>query len=725
MLKTVQQFRFSPAAGANLPFRSQIDSSKYGGVKKNATGFVFAVLFFIAPHVYSQGHYAKDRTLYVSPGGNDAWSGSLSAPNAQQTDGPMRTLTAARNRVRQLNSANTGSGPIGVLLRGGEYYLEEGLELTEQDAGTKDAPIVYAAYEKEDVRLIAGLRVGSFTPVTDTEILGRFKKECRGSILQADLKAQGITDFGILVSRGFGRSISPAGLELFFQNKPMTVARWPNTGWVNIDKVPAGPEGGKFTYTESQPDTWQNSDQIWVHGFWTHDWADTYERIKSIDPASKTIETYPPHGVYGYSENHRFYVLNVLEELDMPGEWYLDRSSGMLYFWPPASLAGDMPIVSMLNTLISMRNCSYTSIEGMTLECSRGTAVEIHGGRANTIKGCVIRNIGNTGVLISGGTENGVESCDIFETGDGGIHIYGGDKQTLMPAANYASNNHIHHYSRWCFTYRAAVQIDGVGNRVLHNLIHDGPHNAIQLGGNDHLIEYNEIHNVCTESDDVGAFYAGRSWVSRGTVIRYNFFHHIHSAEGQYRHGSRVVYLDDAASGFTVFGNIFYKAGSMCAVNVGGGRDNLIDNNIFIDCAKGVWIDTRGLEWAKRFISDGGEWGMYEKLRQVNHDQPPYSVKYPKLASILDEEPAQPRGNALVNNLAVRTPLLDMPKEWQHLLVNEGNRSTDTDPGFVDAGKNNFMLKEDSEVYTNIPRFQKIPFDKIGLYRDDYRKEMP
>ncbi|MBN2513494.1 MAG: right-handed parallel beta-helix repeat-containing protein [Sedimentisphaerales bacterium] len=699
--------------------------SRYTGFALGPFLFFFIAALVIVPQSSSQANTTQGRSLFISLDGNDAWSGSLPGPNTQKTDGPLKTLTAARDKIRQLKSTETIAGPIHVQLRGGNYYLEQTFELAEQDAGTKASPVVYAAYGEENVRLIAGRQVGSFVPVTAPAILNRLKKDCRTSVLQTDLKAQGINDYGKTVSRGFGRPFAPAGLELFFQHKPMTLARWPNTGWVKIDKVPAGPDGGKFTYTESQPGTWQKSDQVWIHGFWTHDWADSYERIKSIDPATKTIETHPPHGIYGYSENHRYYVLNVLEELDAPGEWYLDGGSGMLYFWPPAPLTADGAIVSIVNTIISMKNCSYTTVQDMTLECSRGTAVEIHGGTGNSVKGCMIRNIGNAGVLLAGGTENGVESCDIFETGDGGIRIYGGDRQSLQPAANYARNNHIYNYSRWCFTYRPAIQIDGVGNQASHNRIHDGPHNAIQLGGNDHMIEYNEIHDVCTESDDVGAFYSGRSWVSRGTTLRYNFFHHIHSAEGQFRHGSRVVYLDDAASGFTVFGNIFYKAGSMCAVNVGGGRDNLIHNNIFVDCARGAWIDTRGLDWAKRFISDGGEWGMYDKLRSVKHDQPPYSVRYPKLASILNDEPAQPRGNELVNNLAVRTPILEMPSNWQHLLVNTGNWSTDADPGFVDIANNNFTLKEDSEVYTKIPQFKVIPFSQIGLYRDAYRKRLP
>lgn len=654
--------------------------------------------------------------LYVSLAGSDAWSGRLAEPNAEHTDGPLQRLTAARDAVRHHKAANTDTGEVRIHLRGGTYFLDRPLELTSQDSGTETAPVIYTAYAGENVRLVGGREIRGFHPVTDSDMLKRFKPDCRGSILQTDLKAQGITDYGTLVSRGFGRPVAPAGLELFFQDQRMTPARWPNTGWVKIDKVPNGADGGRFTYSEDAPGSWAKNDDIWVHGFWTQDWADSYERVKSIDPATKTIETYPPHGIYGYSEGHRYYVLNVPEELDSPGEWYLDRSRGMLYFYPPAPIAdGEPPIVSIAESVLALNNCSYVTFRGMTLEGTRGTAVRITGGTGNRIEGCTIRHIGNVGAVLSGGKLNGVQSCDIYDTGDGGIGLSSGDTQTLSPAGLFADNNHIHHYSQWCLTYRPAVGVNGVGNRVSHNRIHDGPHNAIQLGGNDHLIEYNEIFDVCTESDDVGAFYTGRSWVDRGTIIRYNYFHDIHSAADQYRHGSRVVYLDDAASGFTIHGNLFVKAGSLCAINVGGGRDNRIVNNVLIDCAKGVLIDTRGVGWASDRIAENGEWRMYEKLKAVKFDQPPYSTRYPKLATILNEAPAEPRGNELISNLTMRTPLLDMPESHRHLLTEKSNLELRPEKdGEMNLQMINILLRR-------VPDAEPLPVDNIGLYSDAYR----
>ena len=141
--------------------------------------------------------------------------------------------------------------------------------------------------------------------------------------------------------------------------------------------------------------------------------------------------------------------------------------------------------------------------------------------------------------------------------------------------------------------YHAAVLMNGVGNRVTHNLIHDAPHMAINFGGNDHLIEMNEIHDVCRESNDAGAIYGGRDWTMRGTKVRYNYFHHISGFEGRSCVG---VYLDDQLSGIEIRGNLFYKVTR--AAMIGGGRDCSIVNNVFVDCVPATHVDARGLNWA-------------------------------------------------------------------------------------------------------------------------------
>lgn len=655
-------------------------------------------------------------SFYVSPAGNDSWSGALPAPNAQRSDGPFKSLSRARDAIRILKQAGQlPDGVVTVYIRGGIYSLTKTFQLAAEDSGTDGAPIIYQAYKDEEVRLIGGKEVAGFAAIDDAAILRRIEKAYQDKILQTGLKAQGIRDFGELKPRGFGRPIYIAGLELFFQDKPMRLARWPNRGWTKIAAVPAGKQGGRFTYEGDRPKRWAVKSNIWLHGYWTYDWADSYEKVKSINTRTQEIATHKPHGAYGYTAGKRYYALNILEELDEPGEWYLDRKSRILYFWPPAPLDEGKIFVSLLEQpMISMRDVSYVTLEGLTLECTRGTAIEMVGGSHNAVVDCALRNIGNVAVNINGGTENGVLGCSIYETGDGGIRLGGGDRKTLTPAGNYARNNHIHHYSRWVRTYRPAIKINGVGNHVAHNLIHDGPHTAILLGGNDHLIEFNEIHSVCYETGDVGGFYMGRDWTTRGNVIRHNYFHDIN---GPYTHGAMAVYLDDAASGTTIFGNVFYNASR--AAFIGGGRDNIVVNNIFVECEPAVHIDARGLGWAKKHIARGGGWHMYKKLKAVNYDKPPYSTRYPKLARILEDDPAVPKGNIIRRNICSGGRWLDLQGVDRNIVTIKDNL-IEKAPGFVDPARKNFQLKDNSPAYKL--GFKRIPIEKIGPIKDSIKR---
>jgi len=661
----------------------------------------------------------RETAFYVSTEGNDSWSGRLPATNLRGTDGPFATLERARDAIRALKrSGGLPEGGVTVYIRGGIYTLTEMFQLTSEDSGAQDAPIVYRAYRDEEVRLIGGREISGFRPIDDPAVLSRIDGACRDKMLQVDLRAQGITDFGELMPRGFGRPIYPAGLELFFQGRPMTLARWPNRGWVKIVDVPAGKGGGKFTYEGDRPKRWLKADDIWVHGYWTWDWADSYEKVESIDTLSHEIATCEPHGVYGYSPGNRYYALNILEELDEPGEWYLDRKTGILYFWPPAPIGEGRAFVSILSDpMVSMRDVSHVILRDLTFEYTRGNAIEITGGEHNLVAGCTIRNIGNTAIVISDGREIGAVGCDICRTGDGGIRLSGGDRLTLTPGGNYAINNHIYDYSRWVRTYRPAVMVGGVGNRVAHNLIHDGPHTAILLHGNEHVIEFNEIHDVCLETSDVGAFYMGRDWTERGNIVRYNYFHHLGNIGGI---GSMAIYLDDWASGTTVFGNICYRAGR--AVLIGGGRDNTIENNIFIDCEPAVHVDARGLGWAKYYF-DGTNTTLVDRLNAVNYREPPYSERYPELLTLYDDDPAVPKGNLIVRNIAYSGRWLELLDGLDDRIVSIRDNLVGEDPGFVDPERGNFQLRDDSPAYKL--GFRRIPVEKIGLYRDEYRRSLP
>lgn len=664
---------------------------------------------------------AAAETIYIAPDGRDAWKGTLPAPNADKSEGPVATLERARDLVRLAQTArNSASGAIVVELRGGDYFRDRVFELSAEDGSrAPDTTITYRAAPGETVRLLGGRRLSGFEPVRDAAILERLEPAARGQVAQIDLKAAGVTDFGKLTSRGFGRAVIPAGLELFFDHRPMTLARWPDDGWVKTTGAPAGPSGGVFTYEGDRPKRWATSDDLWVHGYWTWDWANSYEQIASLDSENRQITTAPPHGVYGYAPGKRFYFLNVLEELDQPGEWYLDRMTGVLYFWPPAPIEGREILVSVLEQLISIKGAARVSFEHLGMEAVRGTAITVEGGEDVRIVGCMLRNIGNLAVTVTGGARHGVIGCDISETGDGGISMTGGERKSLTPCNHLAENNDIWHFGRWDPTYRPAISIGGVGIRVAHNLLHDAPHMAMYLGGNEHVLEYNEVHTVCMDTDDAGTFYMGRDWTERGNVVRFNYWHDI----GQYKGhvGVQSIYLDDWASGTRVEGNLVVRGSR--GLLMGGGRDNIVENNVFVDCHPAVHVDSRGLGWAKNYF-DGTTTTLTDRLNAMPYREDPWKSRYPQLLTLYQDEPAVAKGNVITRNICVGGKWLDLHNKLTDKIVRVESNLVDEDPGFVDAGSGNYQLRDDSPAFAKID-FKRLPIEKMGLYQDARRASWP
>ena len=652
----------------------------------------------------------------VAADGNDGNSGTAAQPFA--------TLERARDAVRELKAKGPlPEGGVTVEVRGGTYQLEKPFLLTETDSGTSNAPVMYRSRQGERVFLVGGRVVTGWSRVTDAAVLARLDETARTKVWQADLKAQGVTDLGQMESDPSWTSSMP-GLQLFFADKPTTLARWPNNGTVSIGELKVqdgyhirGTKGsmtGAFTYEGDRPKRWVGEKDVMLHGYWFWDWADQRYRVESIDTEQRiiTLPSKPQHA-FGFRKGQWYYAFNLLCELDQPGEWYLDRESGILYFWPPAADPNsDRALVSILPRLVTMEKASFVTLRGFTLEGSRGDAVSVSGGSGNRILGCVIRNVGGSAVGVSGRNHR-VAGCDIYQTAQGGISLTGGDRKTLTPGGLVAENNHIHHYSLWKPVYRAAIRLDGVGNRASHNLIHDAPHMAIGFSGNDQLIEFNEIHHVVMKSNDAGAMYCGYNWSMRGNVIRYNYLHDITGYEGK---GCVGVYLDDEFSSALISGNIFCRVSS--AAFIGGGHDTTIENNVFVECTPALHIDARGLGWQAHSTNQ-----LEKTVTDMPYNEEPWRSRYPTLAGILDDpDRMAPKGNVVARNIQWKGKWDGIEKKAYPYLVFQYNL-LDLDPKFVDEKAGDFRLKDDSPAFK--VGFQKIPVEKIGLYQDEFRASWP
>jgi len=709
--------------------------------------------------------------FFVSPFGKDANPGSR--------ERPFLTLERARGAVRALKQHGMPSNGVTVWIRAGTYALDSTFSLGAEDSGTKESRVVYSAWPGEAVRISGGKEVpaDAFRLVRDPMTLARVPPETRDHLLQAELPSLGVTNFGQHRQFGHGLPVVPAPLELFLNDRPMRLARYPNRGAIAIGEVidPGSVprigdytdiRGGTFRYTDPRHARWTGVPDVWLQGFFKYGFADDQIRISAIDTIAGTVKLASPH-MYGVGSGEPFneYVaLNLLEELDEPGEWYLDRTRGIMFLWPPHDLNGARITVSVLDgPLISLEGVSYLTLQGVILECGRGVGVYLEEGEQNLLRRCVIRNVGTVGVMMGLGARqtfphitaddyvgvpvsrevgsihahayrntawdrkpgraHGISHCEIYGTGSGGVILGGGSKKDLTLGGSFVEDCRIHDFDRRNRALAAGVLVDGCGNRVSHNEIFNGDLQAVFVRGNEHVVEYNIIHDVARNSNDASAWYLGRDPSDQGNVVRYNFFHHIGRAD---RKWTMRVYCDDATCNVLVEGNVFYRVASYGTVYSNGGHDIVVRNNIFIEGygpafqLKSMWYDF-GMDEIPYFF---GERGVYTlRLTQaVDIKHPPYSVKYPALTDWLDLMPdgktvvgMRPRRNIFDRNVLVKY-------EETFRLVGKYaqcdfgvNYITQRDPGFRNAAAMDFQLKEDSEVYRDLPTFRRIPFEQMGV----------
>ena len=668
--------------------------------------------------------------FFVSPAGNDSASGSKAKPFA--------TLERARNALRATKHSGAAADGVTVWLGAGDYPLAKTFELTGPDSGTAEPPVVYRSIEPGKARLFGARPVefADFKPVTDATLLARLDPAARGKVVQlnlAPLQLAHAQTFPDVFTHGGGL------FELFVNDRRMPLSRWPNDDVTTMGKVldkgdaSSGPQrrGGKFVAREERCTRWNVEQGVWLEGYWRVPWRAVALRVKSIDAATRTIEfaepdreligsKYAPAGQLGDGKE-TWSALNLLEEIDRPGEWCVDFTSGTLYFWPPEDLSRAAIYLTDRDTpLVTLKDVSHVTFRDLSFEGNLGNGLEISGGSDALVAGCTFRNLGGSGVLVRGGQRHGVRSSDFSDLGQGGIYLGGGDRKTLTPAHHFAENNHLHHLGLRQKTYAAAIHVgaygvtEAVGCRVAHNFIHDLPHAAVLYGGNDHIFEFNEIARVVLTSGDMGAFYTTNDWTSRGNVVRHNYVHASPRAN--------AFYMDDGDSGDTVFGNVV--RGCFYGPFIGGGHDNLVENNLIIDTERAIHIDARGV--ARGYQNNPG---MIKRLRSFEVQQPPWSTRYPTLANLLEGPRDRPLGNVIRNNVTVRCKTLihtsGQPAELQAVALHDNLALSAEDAGFVDEAHGNFQLRPDSPIFKKLPAFQPIPFEKIGLMKDEFRTQLP
>ncbi len=521
------------------------------------------------------------------------------------------------------------------------------------------------------------------------DMYSRFKNEIADRIYMADLTELGLSfsDWGEMqpigsyeTSANYDSKKPGSRCECYCADRRMTVARYPDEGFLKISAVmdvgdvAEFPEQNYFagwgnrrnqrggTYvidrdTNARIKGWRDPEKAWMFGYFYHDWADSSTPVKKADTDNRLV--YPEYvSRYGCKAGANYYFYNVPEELDREGEWYLDREGGKLYFYPCEG-ADVLDFCCGSEPLVSFENTANMSFEGFTLKCTMGDAL-ICSGNDMTIKGITVSCIGGNAIYVSG-YGNTVADCEIMHTGRGGISVNGGERDTLTAGRNRVTNNYIHDISEVYLTYQSGISLGGVGNIADHNEICGSPHMAVGYHGNEHIIEYNYIHDVVLQSSDAGAIYAGYDWAANGTVIRYNILERI--GTGNFRPDG--IYWDDGLSGQTAYGNVLIdvrKNGFLA----GGGRENKIENNVIINCGTPISYDDRNRDgfvndgWARAAVKNpnSGHWAI---LKKSPYRTEIWKERYPLLARVTTDFakyddpdfPCNPSYSSVKNNVII------------------------------------------------------------------------
>ena len=630
---------------------------------------------------------------------------------------PAKKAFDAKSLLRIIGECEQGDS---IVFKKGKYYFSSPENAVKLKNITKK--ITFKA--ENGVRFIGGKPLFETDPVKN------------GNVYCVDLIKNGVSpeDTGNFVSRGFARPVKASHAEIFANGFPLNLSRYPKNGYLKItgyaeeeinewaEKVGKLEKG--FYYNDDQPNKWAEADDILVHGYWSWDWANSYETIDTIEKNPGKITTKAPYGHYAFKPGQRFNFYNILEEVTENGDYYIDRKNMKLYFIPfdQKKFPDEILISTLDEPLWNIEKCENLCFEDFFIEASRGCGIMIESCKNIKISNCEFKNIGNYPVTINKSFDITVENCDIHDCGDGGICISCGNRATLESGNIKIDNNHIYKIAKWSRTYQTAINASGVGITIINNLIHDCPHTGILFWGNEICIKNNEIYSALLETGDAGAVYTGRDYTYRGNIVSNNYIHHM----GGVGMGTMGIYNDDCVSGTVMEKNLFFEV--QRAVFLGGGRDFNVTGNLFIDCHPSIEIDGRGTSSHKVWRKMVGEfmrdrfYNIKEGEKTVSAAGEPYISRYPEL-TVIDGFYAKnlpvPPSAKIEKNVYCSKQKLEFTWEYEpgEFIINK-NKSISRDY-FEDYEIGYFNIKDntDAEMYG----FER--FDMLAYGLDEKRRK--
>ncbi len=698
---------------------------------------ILVLVFSVAGPACAQ----KNIEIHVSVKGSDiTGNGSIEKPYA--------TFEKAKAAVNTLRKETKVNAPVDVIFHEGTYRFTKSVDFTDADSGTALSPTTYKGAEGENVVFKGSVELDltKINLVQDMDILNRLPLEARGQVGYFNLREMGI--YEIQPMRFFNQYTAPnyiGYVDLFFNGMQQPIAQWPNGQNVysayekTVNAGGSGEKGvgGTIKLKDYRLKKWVTAPDMVVDIFGGNDYAmDANLGVSSINAEEKTMtfKTGTDQGLNS-AKSKRFKVKNLIEELDRPGEWYIDREKLILYYYPEQSFVdGCLELSLMEDNLFELNNLKYTNFENLTFSQVRGVVFRGYDRWENiTIDNCRFENIGSYGLWhFSNATasigqnttqgsqfrENGclnltIRNCSFDTIARPAISIrQAGSFNRIEPGNCIIENNY---FTNTLTTSGAgySVYYEGIEGDVRNNLFHN-VHSAINFLGIDNEINNNEIYNIQRYVSDAGAIYTGRNYLMRDNYVYNNFVRDVSNKDPHMNtNHNRFVYLDDAHAGITVHNNIFIGNASG-GVAVNGGQDNHVYDNILVNVGHALMINSWTAGYADRIAREQsmGNDALKNESWSRFHDRIRLGLSEKYLG--------QPSLNTVYNNIMINGEA-EVSKENVEMSDVHDNIIV-TEDVFEDFENGDFRIKDEEIIkkFPNTVTKENFNYDDIGLDIDKF-----